>query len=185
MPQRFRRRRRSSDDASVAQALTFSTFRRQPFLKRDRACEWLSDAVATARSRHGFELWAFVFMPEHVHLVIYPRSRDFALRRVLSSIKLPVTRRAVRYVRQHRPELLNQMLDEQPNGDKSVRFWQRGGGYDRDLREPGTIHATIDYIHANPVRRGLVDHPVDYPWSSAGFYAGIPGCRLNPDVGLI
>ncbi|MCA9244312.1 MAG: transposase [Phycisphaerales bacterium] len=85
MPQRFRKRRRPSDDTSVAHALTFSTFRRQPFLKGDRACEWLADAVVAGRSKHGFELWAFVFMPEHVHLVIYPRSRDFALRRVLSS----------------------------------------------------------------------------------------------------
>jgi hypothetical protein len=30
----------------------------------------------------------------------------------------------------------------------------------------------IDYIHNNPVRLGLVDHPTDWPWSSARFYAG-------------
>jgi len=27
-------------------------------------------------------------------------------------------------------------------------------------------------LHNNPVRRGLVDHPTDWPWSSARFYAG-------------
>jgi hypothetical protein len=44
------------------------------------------------------------------------------------------------------------MRDRQPNGRQSHRFWQRGGGYDRDLHGAGAIHETIDYIHANPVR---------------------------------
>jgi hypothetical protein len=47
------------------------------------------------------------------------------------------------------------------------RFWQRGGGYDRNLTEPKSIWAEIDYFHANPVRRGLCDTPTARPWSSA------------------
>ena len=34
------------------------------------------------------------------------------------------------------------------------------------------LRTMIDYIHNNPFRRGLVDHPTDWPWSSARFYAG-------------
>ncbi|HUS46266.1 MAG TPA: hypothetical protein VM219_09630 [Phycisphaerae bacterium] len=48
----------------------------------------------------------------------------------------------------------------------SLRFRQRGGGYDRNLRSAREIRRKIDYIHANPVRRGLVARPGDRPWSS-------------------
>ena len=51
------------------------------------------------------------------------------------------------------------------------RFWQRGGGYDRNLTETGTVFAEIAYIHANPIRRKLCERPTDWPWSSASEYA--------------
>jgi len=39
----------------------------------------------------------------------------------------------------------------------------------------------IDYIHQNPVRRGLVRQATDWPWSSARFYAGFPDAALSMD----
>ena len=65
------------------------------------------------------------------------------------------------------------MLDRQPNGDEHDRFWQRGGGYDRNLTEPHTIWAEIDYLHMNPVRRGLRERAVDWHWSSAADYLAV------------
>jgi len=62
--------------------------------------------------------------------------------------------------------LLREMADIAPDGQASYRFWQRGGGYDRNLWSPEEIHEKIHYIHANPVRRGLVVRPEDWPWSS-------------------
>jgi len=65
------------------------------------------------------------------------------------------------------------MADVQPNGDVLYRFWQRGGGYDRNSTEPTTIWSQIDYIHANPMRKKLCTHPHDWYWSSAGVHAGL------------
>ena len=59
----------------------------------------------------------------------------------------------------------------------TFRFWQRGGGYDRNMTDRKAIHSSIQYIEANPVRSGLVEKPEDWKWSSA--YT-----RVN-DVGLI
>jgi putative transposase len=53
---------------------------------------------------------------------------------------------------------------------RGYRFWQRGGGYDRNLRTTRDIHEKIQYIHNNPVRRGLVDRPGDWAWSSYGMW---------------
>ena len=58
------------------------------------------------------------------------------------------------------------MEDRQPNGKVAYRFWQRGGGHDRNLRSDRDVHEKIQYIHENPVRRGLVAQPEGWPWSS-------------------
>jgi putative transposase len=52
------------------------------------------------------------------------------------------------------------------------RFWQTGGGHDHNLWNDRPLWEVIDYIHANPVRRGLVRCPTDWVWSSARFWAG-------------
>jgi putative transposase len=121
-------------------------------------------------------------MPEHVHLLIYPLRDVYSISGILLDMKRPVARQAVRFVRAQAPGFLKMMRDEQPNGEVAYRFWQRGGGYDRNLVNTKTVHATIDYIHANPVRRGLADTPEDWPWSSARFFAGRDDYVLAPDV---
>jgi len=55
-------------------------------------------------------------------------------------------------------------------GVTTFRFWQEGPGYDRNLTEPKTVLHAIDYVHDNPVRRGLVRRAVDWKWSSARYH---------------
>jgi len=64
------------------------------------------------------------------------------------------------------------MMSGSLSGLPSYRFWQRGGGYDRNLVSKQAVLNSIEYIHNNPVRKGLVKSPEDWNWSSAGFYAG-------------
>lgn len=168
-----RKRCRRFNEAGHAHALTFSCFRRQPFLSKERSCLWLVDAIGAAREKHAFHVWAYVIMPEHVHLLIWPTQPDHSISRILESVKLPVSRRAVAYVKRTAPDFLERMLDLQPNGRRAYRFWQRGGGYDRNLTEPRTVWAEIDYFHANPPRRGLCLRPEDWIYSSAADYLGI------------
>jgi putative transposase len=73
------------------------------------------------------------------------------------------------------------MEDLQPSGQINHRFWQRGGGYDRNIVTPKTAYLEIDYIHHNPVRRGLCVHPADWIWSSAADYAGVRSGPLTID----
>jgi putative transposase len=177
----IRKLRRSSDDVTAAHALTFSCFGGQALLSRERPCLWLVEALDRARRGHAFDLWAYVFMPNHVHLIVWPRDDVFRVRSVLTAIKLPVSRRAVAWLSREAPGFLPRLLDAQPSGTSKYRFWQPGGGYDRDLQGPGTIHAAIDYIHANPVRAGLVDRAEQWRWSSAAYFAGGELSPLVPD----
>ena len=177
---KFKRCRRYNEPGH-AHALTFSCFGGQPFLGRDRARAWTIDAIDRARRAHGFHVWAYVLMPEHVHVLVWPPDDPYDVSAFLLTLKSSVARRALAYVRCHAPEFLPRMLDEQPDGSRSHRFWQRGGGYDRNLWEPRYVWSTIDYLHANPVRRGLCERPEDWPWSSAGAYAGLASGPLTLD----
>jgi len=60
-------------------------------------------------------------------------------------------------------------------------FWQRGGGYDRNIFTKHAIKASIEYIHFNPVRRKLAASPEEWFWSSAGYYAGATNYPLRMD----
>ena len=64
-----------------AHELTFSCYQRFAFLKAKRTCQWLADAIRSALVKHSFDLWAFVFMPEYVHLIVRPRQPDYAMSR--------------------------------------------------------------------------------------------------------
>jgi putative transposase len=164
-----------------AHELTFSCFRRLPLLNRDRARLWFLDACESARGRRNLALWAYVIMPEHIHIIVYPRDPVYKVSLIRTALKTPVQRKALAFLRRTAPDFLSRLRDEQPNGDVHYRFWQRGGGYDRNITELATLMSMIDYIHHNPVRRGLVKCPTDWPWSSARFYAGWPDVLLRMD----
>ena len=170
-----RRHRKSWDVDWSVHALTFSTFQRQPFFSGHRSPHWYLEVLSDARRECPFHLFAYVVMPEHVHLVLQPAS-GVLMREVLWRLKRPMTSRVVTWVRQHRPDFLPRMADVRPSGRTTYRFWLRGGGYDRNLRSSSDVFEKIRYIHENPVRRGLVERPEDYPFSSAGDWInGKPG----------
>ena len=83
-------RRRAFNESGHAHELTFTCYRRFPFLKAERTCQWLADEIDEARRQHDFALWAYVFMPEHVHLMIYPRRYEYDMEVLLKAIKQPV-----------------------------------------------------------------------------------------------
>ena len=64
------------------------------------------------------------------------------------------------------------MLAKITESTGKVRFWQPGGGYDRNIVSNDEMREKIEYIHSNPVRRGLAESPTGYRWSSARWYAG-------------
>jgi putative transposase len=165
--QKFKRLRRI-EGFNHARALNWSCFRNQPFLRSDRAGQWVVDAIIRAQIKHRFAVWAWCVMPSHVHMLIFPDPETRpAVASILRSIKLPVAQGAIAWAQRHSPASLARMEDRRPCGDVSYRFWQRGGGYDRNMTSDRTIWKVIDYIHANPVEEGLCERPEDWAWSSA------------------
>ena len=102
----------------------------------------------------------------------------------LQALKEPVARKAVRHLQGNAPQWLARVtVREGPR--LRHRFWQPGGGYDRNITSCEALRAVIDYIHANPVRRGLVARAEDWEWSSARWYAGLRPVRIEMDDGVL
>jgi putative transposase len=173
-------RRRAFNEPGHAQELTFSCSRRSRFLTAERPCGWLAEAIERARKTREFALWAFVFLPEHVHLIIRPQRPVSVISDLLQAIKQPVGQRAVMFLETNAPQWLPR-ITRRRGGSRERLFWQSGGGYDRNIEEPGTLRVMMDYLHLNPVRRGLVARATDWQWSSAGWSEGTPSVDLIPD----
>jgi putative transposase len=105
-------------------------------------------------------------MPNHVHLLIHPLQKDYDVAPIKQHVKQSVSQRAISYLRKHDSAFLEKLRLR----DGSYRFWQAGGGYDRNLFTPEALRSAIDYIHNNPLRKGLIDDPRGWKWSSAAFY---------------
>jgi len=176
-----RKKVRHYDDPAHCHELTFSCYKRWPLLTNNLWRGMLSDAIDRANERHGYLLTAFVYMPEHVHLLVYPGPGASNIDRLLKAIKRPYSYRIKQLLVETASSLLKRLTIQQRPGVESFRFWQEGPGYDRNLDNPVSALAAIDYIHRNPVRRGLVERAIDWQWSSARWYEGLP---YDPNIRL-
>lgn len=170
---------RHYDEPGQAHHLTFSCYRRLSLLSKDRTRRWLIDAIRDAKVKHGFDLWAWVIMPEHVHLLVSPRRTIYSTALILADIKRPVGIKAIGYLRRTQPNFLDRL--KVVNKNRSYhRFWQPGAGFDHNLVDPKAVGAVINYIHYNPVRRGLTNDIYSWIWSSANAWLQ-RDCLLNVD----
>jgi len=129
--------------------LTFSCYRRQALLMRQGAYELFARELEAVRLRYGFVVAGYVLMPEHVHLLVGEP------RRSLLSMALQV-------LKQQTSRKLKQRGD--------LQFWQRRY-YDFNVHNEEKRIEKLRYMHRNPVKRGLVEKPEDWEWSSFRHYA--------------
>ena len=147
--------------------LTFSCYRQLPLFQNDAIKEAFVKRLQMARSNLAFRLIAWVIMPEHVHLILVLKLPDPPMPKVLSAIKRRFAEQVLRRWKQLKAPILDRIRT--PTG--RYRFWQSGGGYDRNIRDEAELFEKIEYIHMNPVKRALVTCPTDWKWSSAQWYA--------------
>lgn len=141
------------EDPSHVRELTFSCYKRMPLLVRD---DWrcsLSKAITAATRRHPWKLAAFVYMPEHVHLLVFPVTRAPSIDELLKAIKRPYSYRIKKILEAERSGLMPKLVVQQRPGIQTFRYWQEGPRYDLDLEIKDSVVASINYIHNNTVQR--------------------------------
>lgn len=155
--------------------LTFSCAGKRPLLTCDLRCRIVMDAMEAACLRHRWVLVAFVLMPDHVHLVAVPWDGASGASALLYALKRPSSFRIKKLLGQGAGLARELEVNERP-GKVAFRFWQEGPGHDRNMRNDQAISDAIDYVHLNPVRRGLCSSADEWRWSSARQYmTRVPG----------
>ena len=129
--------------------VTFSCYKRQPFLITPIAKDTLQDTLEKARQQQGLRIAAYVFMPEHVHLLTNEPGKN-----TLATFL----------------QIFKQLSARQLKSPGQKQFWQRRY-YDFNVFTTDKYVEKVIYIHRNPVTRGLVTKPEDYRWSSFNHYA--------------
>jgi len=146
--------------------ITFTCYRRAALLRSVRARNLFVKVLGEVRDAYGFALVGFVVMPEHVHLLIGEPTKGTPST-VLQVLKQRVSRR----LRQKRPSAAGQF--QLPFGAEHFvpQFWQRRF-YDFNVWSRKKRIEKLGYMHMNPVQRGLVASPRNWPWSSYVWYEG-------------
>ncbi len=180
-PRTHRKRVKHYDEPGQAHELTFSCYQRKRLLSDQQLCTLLSHSIDRAVERQGFELVAFVYMPEHVHLIVFPTNSEAEVSRLLFAIKRPFSTRVKQLLTRDASPLLTDLTIRERPARTTFRFWQEGGGYDRNIASIKTLRTAIEYVHNNPVRRTLCDSPGQWKWSSWRYYFD-PQRRADSDL---
>lgn len=154
--------------------VTCVTKDRRPIFADQGDLETLRQTMRKVKGIHSFQMQAYAFMHDHLHLQLFvPETTDIS--RIMHSIERNFT---LNYKKAH-------------NIESRIRLWQRGF-WDHVIRSERDFANHLDYIHYNPVKHGYVSKPEDYPhtsfrtylqrgWYEAGWGHTEPKCLKNLD----
>jgi putative transposase len=150
-------------------------------LNNDTRKRLLSESIDRSVQKHDFNLMAYVYMPEHIHLIVFSQFPGADVARLLYGIKRPFSYRIKKEMERTGDPLLNRLMVRERPGKVAFRFWLEGPGYDRNLTTLKAVKQAVEYVHRNPVRRGLCHSPNEWKWSSWRHYHE-PNELPDPDM---
>ena len=162
--------------------VTICTHNRIPIFKNDALVRRSIKILKDTSNNFGFKVWAYCFMPDHLHLLVEGISPDSDLKRFISSYKQytgyhykkhvaqgfspaqpkQVAQDRKKHVAQDRKKDVAQGFSPaQTAQTKNPKLWQPSY-YDHVLRKDEDILSVARYVVGNPVRKALVEHFLDY-----------------------
>jgi putative transposase len=144
-------------------------------------CDIIIENLQFYQDKGDFTVLAYIIMPNHVHLVLCTRT-ERTISDCIGNLKR-ITSRQISALLMEKgmvelQVLLGKSALEEPADD--CRIWKPR--FDCFvLNNIETLSRKIKYIHNNPVKAGLVARSIEWPYSSASAYDGLPGGRLPVD----
>jgi REP element-mobilizing transposase RayT len=149
----------------VSQELNQSFYFITPTIKNwyyifDRHNRWqiLADSLIYCQKHKNLEIYAYVFMLNHLHLIV--RSPDVI--GFLRDFKTYTSKRLVDNIRKYEPSVL-ELFKTDCGG---YQFWKEDN-QPKVIESEWFFDQKMNYIHNNPVAKGYVDRAEFWKWSSA------------------
>ena len=144
--------------------ITTSCYRRLPFLGSARSRDTFLSVLEQTRQRYRFVVVGYVVMPEHIHLLL--TEPEVGTPSTVMQVLKQRTARALLPKRKRRNPRQRSLFEDEP---KRRAFWQ-ARSYDFNVWTKKKRVEKLRYMHRNPVKRGLVESPEQWRWSSYRFY---------------
>ncbi len=160
-------------DPTQPHFLTCTVVEWLPVFTRQEAVQILFESWRYLQDNQGLQLYGFVVLENHLHAVAQAEN----LLSTWNRFKSYTARRIIDLLRTHRAEALlkrMRLTSKAMRGDREYQFWQEGS-HPQVIDGTTMLRQKLDYIHLNPVKRGYVDKPEHWRWSSARNYAGDKG----------
>ncbi len=140
---------------------------------RPETVQIVLDSWQYQRQHTGLKLYGYVILENHLHFIAQAPELD----KCVASFKAYTARRIIDHLQRQKAERLLQRLHfakAAHKRDREYQFWQEGVHAEMILNE-AMMRQKLDYIHANPVKRGYVNLPQHWRYSSAANYEGLAG----------
>jgi putative transposase len=149
--------------------LTSVAKNRLPVFRSDEIKSVACCALAEARRSGTFAMYAYVIMPDHLHVVT---DSTLSPSRTLQFINGIASRRIINYLKRNKHESsLLKLRHETRRHQYRFSLWNHHPDA-RLLLTESMLMQRVTYTHQNPVRARLVDLPLDYRWSSVRCWNG-------------
>jgi REP element-mobilizing transposase RayT len=161
-------------------SVTFSVVNWLPVFVSAAACTIVTESLNFCHRQKGLRINAYVIMPTHLHAILF--HADFqapALEQGITDFRKFTGRRLADCYVEHMPACFPSVLAERAGGDRERRLWQPTR-HPVQIETEGFGQAKIDYLHHNPVRKGLVRAAEHSRFSSASYWAS--GGTIENDV---
>jgi putative transposase len=128
-------------------------------------------ALDEARHSAGFAIFAYVLMPDHLHIITDGTRKPSDTLRFINGI---LSRRVIGYLKQNNHTAsLEKLRDVRKAREHQYSLWD-GHSNVFLITSEAAFMQRANYIHQNPVRAGLVARAEDYRWSSARSWRACP-----------
>jgi REP element-mobilizing transposase RayT len=156
---------------SQALFITVVAAHRLPVFRKEAVKLVACKAIDEARKSGGFLLFAYVIMPDHLHLLTNEPDTSANVLRYLKGI---TAKRILDYLKENNyHSSLAKLRHQSWKRNHEYSLWQQEKNVLSVFSE-SVFMQKVNYIHLNPVRAGLVERAIDYRWSSARIWRQCP-----------
>jgi REP element-mobilizing transposase RayT len=150
--------------------VTFTIVDWLPIFVDEEPCKVVTDSLNYCRKQKHLRTNAFVIMPTHLHAIVFDSESDSErLNRTLADMRKNTGQQLSRYCLSNMPSCFGRTLRRAAGKDRQHRLWQ-GGIHAEAIYTRPFYQEKLDYIHANPVRKGLVRDAHQWRFSSAEYW---------------
>ncbi|HVP09644.1 MAG TPA: transposase [Phycisphaerae bacterium] len=151
-----------------------------PVFIESRYIDPLLELLSFCRLKKGLRLFAFVVMPNHLHLIAAADDLHAMMRDFKRFTSRTIHERLLADGRHTVLAWLEQAAQRARRQREEFSFWE-DGFHPQAICTAAVLQQKLRYLHDNPVRKGLVSAPEDWKYSSAAWYAG--GREVSIEVG--